>query len=140
MHSETQQPQNCSVRIDQTYYSTLLDAVRNSKNGDTLSILKSMEINEEIRVEGKSITIQPEGDIILLRGYYHGRNLFYIAEDASLTFRTNLLEIDTPDPTLAGTDLLDSNSRLVIDGDGKNHFIIKDNGQVAYFDPSAPVT
>lgn len=131
-------PQSPSVRIGHTYYAGLPEAVTNAKNDDILSILKSMEIDQEIRVEGKNITIQPEGDITLLRGYDYDGHLFYIAKGASLTLRTNLLPISTPDPTLAGTDLLDPNSRLVINGDWKNQFIIGDNGQQVFLDENAP--
>lgn len=109
-------PQSPSVRIGHTYYAGLPEAVTNAKNDDILSILKSMEIDQEIRVEGKNITIQPEGDIVLRRGYDYDGHLFNVYDDASLTLKTNLN---------------DENSRLVIDGDWKSNFIIdKDEKQL----------
>lgn len=77
-------PEEGVVRIGDTVYATIHDAVEHASNGDTLVLLKDIEINRTVEIRGKEITLIPEGNRTILRCPAFRKELFYIAEDGGL--------------------------------------------------------
>lgn len=72
------------VRIGDTVYATIHDAVEHASNGDTLVLLKDIEIDRTVEIRGKEITLIPEGNRTILRCSTFREELFYIAENGGL--------------------------------------------------------
>lgn len=72
------------VRIGDTVYATIHDAVEHAGNGDTLVLLKDIEIDRTVEIRGKEITLIPKGNRTILRCPAFRKELFHIAEDGEL--------------------------------------------------------
>lgn len=77
-------PEEGVVRIGDTAYTTIHDAVEHAGNGDTLVLLKDIEIDRTVEIQGKEITLIPEGNRTILRCPTFREELFYIAVDGRL--------------------------------------------------------